>query len=324
MSTLEVRGRDFLTGFKNLNILHSLHVSELKCLKFASTIGISHFSPAYQRSVTALSLAVYKALALKCAVDFSQPTLRLHAEYSHLESSEKANLSFWLGMTFATIAAAELLQVPRMIHAAHHHGLVRANPNSRRLADLVGQDSQNRWHVVEAKARQRKASAKDRQDWKQQAQTVGSINGTAVSTQSYCFTQVQSRLESELVDPPGDDETKLKLKISPTEFSENYYKPFLKFLEPSNSTQTVGGRTARVRVIAYDPVASQYLHIGLDDSVYNRLLKKKSIKRKIEEHDKKDLYIGTDGIAVMTSQGPCDFIEYSNENSWSAKNEPGF
>ncbi len=309
MPTLEVRGRDFPVGFNHLNVSHSLHVSELKCLKFASTIGISHFSPAHQRSVTALSLAVYKALALKCAIDFSQPTLRLHAEYSHLESSEKTNLSFWLGMTFAAIAAAELLDVPRLIHATHQHGLIRANPNSRRLADLVGQDSQNRWHVVEAKARQRKATAKDRQDWKQQAQTVGSINGTAVSTQSYCFTQVQSRLESELVDPPGGDETNLKLKISSKEFSENYYQPFLEFLEPSSSTQTVGGRTARVRMIAYDPVASQYLHIGLDEEVHSCLTLTEQLPEVIESHEDNNMYIGTDGIAVMTSKGPCDFLK---------------
>lgn len=309
MPKIRVRGESFPAVFSRLNKQHKLEVSELKCLKFASTIGVSHFKPAYQQSVTALSLAVYKALALKCAIDFSKRQLRLHAGYSELESSEKANLSFWLGMTFATIAAAELLKVPRMIHATHQHGLIRENSGSRRLADLVGQDTKQRWHVIEAKARQRKASTEDRTDWKTQAQTVGSINGSAVTTQSYCFTQVQSPLESELVDPPGDDDNQLKLKIAPAEFSENYYQPYMEFLQPFSSIQTVDGRVARVRVIAYDPSAMRYLHIGLDEEVYSCVKSREQLSAVIKQHDGNNIYIGTDGVAVMSSKGPCDFVK---------------
>jgi len=75
----------------------------------------------------------------------------------------------------------------------------------------------------------------------------------------------------------------------------------------SEYVQVAEAAERTVRVIAYDPAAMQYLYIGLDEKVYNRLKSKKKLTSEIEEHDKNNMYIGTDGIALMTSKGPCDF-----------------
>lgn len=304
MPSLPVAISSFNTPFSGLNGSKTANVSRLKCMKFATTVGVSHYTPTFGRTTTALALSAYRAMAIRCAIDFGYPQLRLRSEFRDLEGSEKSNISFWIGMTFAAITAADFLKVPRTIHAQKKHGLVKQNPRSKRLADLVGKDASSRWHVVEAKAIRRTPTASDLAKWKTQATSIASINGAPVATHSYCCTRTLVSLRTTLVDPPPSNDQTRNLRINDSDVGSGYYQPFLDFLRGTEPT-SIGNRRVRLRVVGVEPTSQEYLYLGLDE---NAALSAEgsNVPGELPEYDDDNLYIGTDGVAVYTSKGPCD------------------
>lgn len=109
MPTFEVRAKGFSGSYAGLNITHTVPISKRKCLKFASNIGLPILRAASPTSSHAIALASYKALAIKCAIDFSSSRLCRPSDYQKMDPSEKANISYWTGMTFAAMVADSVL-----------------------------------------------------------------------------------------------------------------------------------------------------------------------------------------------------------------------
>jgi hypothetical protein len=170
------------------------------------------------------------------------------------------NLAYWIGMTFTAFAADQVLSVPRTIHALQGgHRITRANPMSRSLADLIGQDAALNWHVFEAKGRQRVPTAPDRAAWKAQARTIATVNGVAVATTSYCVGLLTNPCRIDMVDPPPRRRQPIDLTLSPNMFRLEYYRPYIEFLRTGASTLNRQGRLFRVRPIAFDPIEGDYI-----------------------------------------------------------------
>ncbi len=241
-------------------------------------------------------------MAIRCVLDFGQPAIQRRDEYVQLESSEKINLSYWIGMTFAAIAAHEVLSVRRLTHAQRQSGLKKVNQKSKSLADLVGRDTKKRWHVIEAKGRQTPPDVPDRQDWKTQARTVRSINGTNVSTRSYCVGLIGVPCEIELVDPPSKMPNSQELKIDEYELGDGYYKPYREFVGRQHQLVKRAGRSFLVRVIAHDPISGDYIYVGLEESF---MVSGQQDIVDVEEFEDQLFYAGTDGIVIAAGKNPC-------------------
>jgi len=306
MPTLSMTAKGFKAPFNIHNGTSNRNITQKQCIKFAVAVGNSHFSRAFGRTATALALASYRAAAIRCVLDFGHNTLRIRAEYSQLESTEKINLSYWIGMTFTAIAADRILGVPRLTHATRQSGLRKVNPRSRSLADLVGEDQQHRWHVFEAKGRQTTPSATHRKDWKAQARTVRSINNTNVSTRSYCVGLLATPCSFEMVDPPPRRRDPVDLKIDSDDLGLGYYRPFVEFLQTDVRTMTRNKRTVFVRPITFDPIDNMSIYIGLENRHFSAAERRAEIPFSVKEYEDDTLYIGKDGVAVATSKGPCD------------------
>ena len=306
MPTLNITASRFRSAFSHLRGIYAPNLTRKKCIKFAQVVGNSHFSRAYGRTATALALASYRAMAVRCVLDFTQSQVRCSDDYAALESSEKINLSYWIGMTFAAIAADELLGVSRLTHALRQHGLVKANKKAKSLADLVGQDAQGNWHVIEAKGRQTVPSPADRRAWKQQARTVRSINGTAVSTRSYCVGLIDDPCQILMVDPPPRRRNPLALSIDPDELGNGYYEPFREFLQGDVRIVKRGNNAFVLRVIAFDPIDHDYIYVGLDERLLLKTRRSRSLPGRGTEFEDEGLYVGTDGVAIASSSGPCN------------------
>ncbi len=96
MATLKITAMRFKHPFNVINGVTNPTISTKRCIKYATVVGNSHYSRAFSRTKTALALAAYRAMAVRCVIDFGHPELRARAEYSNLEPSEKVNLSFWI------------------------------------------------------------------------------------------------------------------------------------------------------------------------------------------------------------------------------------
>jgi hypothetical protein len=306
LANLRVAASNF--SIAGLNRVHSLSVGRRRCLKHAVTVGIPSIAGLYGTGPAVVALASYRAMAVKCAIDFGTPSLSVLANYNQFEATEKANISYWIGMTLASIVADDVLGASLLTHAARIRTIARANPTSKSLVDLVGIDRNRDWHVIEAKARQTRPSdtADARVKWKDQAVTIRHISGSAPITHSYCLSLLRSSVTVELVDPPPSegDEVTTDLDLSPTDLVRNYYAPFDEYLDASNAVnREVGGRNLRLSFIGVDPVDRVYTYIGVDNLVraYWQSLSVTATRGIPEVLDSDQIFVGRDGIAVMTS-----------------------
>ncbi|MEX1026681.1 MAG: hypothetical protein WD049_01550 [Candidatus Paceibacterota bacterium] len=257
--------------------------------------------------MTALSLASYRAMAIKCVIDFTKPDLSVVPHYSHLESTEKMNLSYWIGMAITAIAADEVLGVSRTFHASNGgQKLTKANQRSRSLADLCGQDTNNTWHIFEAKGRQTKPTPSAMNDWKAQASTVTHVNGSAIGTGSVGVARILKKMTFELLDPPSRPGKNGDIAINVADARGKYYQPFVDFLAGDATGIQRGGRSFLMRAMMFDPVDRDYIWYGLEDKAYEMHKSKWARDVRVEELEDESLYVGSDGVAVLTSNSPCE------------------
>ena len=303
MPTLSIKASGFVDPYKAVNGTRTISVSKRQLMKFAASIGLPILRAASPTTRHAVALAIYKSLAIKCAVDFSSPSICRPSEYEHMDQSEKANISYWTGMTFAALLADECLGVSRLVHATAFGRLrlARVNPRSRRLADLVGQDDAGAWHIVESKARQTGASGAVRADWKTQAQTVATIDGVAPATRSYSFTRVGQAYSTELVDPQSEEQQRpVEIKFKQSAIIMGYYDPILEWLSEGTATIERGSVRLVMRRTAFDPVDGEFVFLGMTEDVMKKT-KCKELPQRQDSKDLTDTYIGSDGLAIITS-----------------------
>jgi hypothetical protein len=306
----------------------NLNVSWLQFLKYGMTAGMPLFGGSGVHAFHALSLAVYKAIGITCALDFSGLEVTRSQSLPNLDPTEQANLSTWVGMCGAAIAADKLLGVSQLLHAGalYKNGKLTANnSNSRRLADLVGQNSAKEWHVIEAKARQRNPSKKERNDWKIQAQTVGTIEGHPPATQSYCYTRINDPCKVELCNQiPKHQKVKLELTDGAFGLMDIYYQVLMDVLQDAREIH-LSNHCVRFTLAGFDPAVKRYIHVGLDCEVYNKVYQihnflmrfhdqggsdkelHKEVMReymppRIESVDEEDVYMASDGVVVVASE----------------------
>lgn len=300
MPTLEVTASDFDPPYAALNAAHTIQVSKRKALKFATTVGTALYTTAFGRTQTAVALAAYRAQAVRCVIDFTRPKLTKYKAYKELDGTEKSSLSYWIGMTVAGIVADELLKVPRLAHASKHKGVIKVDPTSMSLADLVGQDAPGAWHVIEAKGRQTATQPPDEKKYKDQAETIGSVGGIPVTTTSYSVAFLRRTITAKLVDPPPKPGS-IDLQMNPDDLGAGYYKPYIDFLGQGLFKVARGQRTFLVRPVSYDPIDHEYVYVGLEDRFYFG-----EVNETVAPIDDPQMYVGSDGVVIITSDTPCN------------------
>jgi len=307
VSIVKIRGSDFKDGFATVNRTFSASVSKRRLLKCAVNVGLQVYGGSASMPRNAVALSAYKALAMKCAVTFGGRELGLSREFIAMDASEKANISFWIGMAFAALAADECLGVNRLYHAASLRRsklLTMASRRGRSLADFVGQDQQGRWHSIEAKARQDRVSAKVRQAWKKQAVGIARVGRASVATRSYSYTCVDSPYRVYLVDPDGP--TQDGASPQPTEVLKTAIRRYygtLAALLSEGDTRIInrGGHDVSVALVGYDTLDQEYMYLGMATDAF-RTVANSELPARIEARDLSDTYIGSDGVVVVTSR----------------------
>ncbi|WP_394793857.1 hypothetical protein [Armatimonas sp.] len=278
-------------------------------MKFAVSVGLPILRVGTQSSEHAVALANYKAMAMKCAIDFTKDDFALPIDYLQLDPTEKVNISFWSGMVFAALVADEYLKVSRLLHAASFKQgghLTTTGTAGRSLADFVGQDRDGNWHVVEAKTRQGTSSANARAKWKTQAETVDKIQGLTPSSRSYALTNVESLYSVELVDPPASNSASTTITFSDLNnaICQGYYGPLYEWLlgtEPMALPES--RREVVIRLAGYDTTEREYIHIGLTYGTWDSL-NRNELPEVVPAQETTDTYIGSDGIIIFTSPNP--------------------
>ena len=304
---IEVSG--FTGARAALNGLRTIDVSKRRAMKFAATVGLPMLVASTGRSSQAVSLAAYKAIAIQCAMDFTGTSLRRPREYESMDPSEKGNISYWIGMMTAALVSNDVLDAPRMLHAAGFGPgrIGRTTPESKRLADLVGQQRDGSWHVVEAKARQGEPSDARREVWKSQALTIATVDGRVPATRSYALARISRRFRAELIDPPDDGiqrtskkSQRIRQPIDSRRLQTHFYRPLRDWLGDDVRVVERGEVRVRVRVAAYDADAAEYVLIGLSEEAFD-LANDQALPPLHAGIETEDAYIGGDGVVLILS-----------------------
>ena len=297
---MKITVSDFSGSYSSINGMLDIAVTPLSLFHAAITVGANSYASALGSSLSSFAFALHKVMALLTVIKFSDGEIILPPEYGALDQSEKASLGYWIGMAMCKLVADKILEIPQLLHVSSLSDQISwVEAGSRSAPDLVGQDRSNLWHVMEAKARQRRPSSKNRKAWKMQAGRVASISGEPPATNSYCLTLIQSPYSVELVDPPAEnDQHALSLDISPQAYFWAYYQPFLEFLNQRNEDLAVEGQIV-YRPAAYDPMTGLTYEIGIFREILDRFQRNQiEIPRLFETSNTDTVYVGSDGIAV--------------------------
>ncbi|MDD4255317.1 MAG: hypothetical protein PHP59_08075 [Methanofollis sp.] len=307
------------------NNVDHLNCSESALLWAALTVGAPSPVAFTQNILDTPAFALQKWFAILSVVDFQNNEIKLRDSYHTLDPSEKGVLSYWTGMTFAKLAADQVLRAPWMAHARlmKVSGALQVTPsNTKSLPDLVGYGDDpvlgEGWHVIEAKGLQRTAWSSLRQQYKNQIGVVESVHGETKITKNYCITYLRSSFSVDLHDPEDVAKESIKIDVTPRGIQKFYYKPFYEFFKDSaKDSDTSKTKKFLYKKILCDPSCKKCCCIGIAKDVFEQvrewelgedtksdnrtnLLKNIDVsKMKNDEFFREgDIYIGSDGIFV--------------------------
>jgi len=237
-STIIIDG--YIGNYADLNGQHPFRISKTDIARGLITIGKTHWLQYAKRPDRTILDFVHHWTGLSSYLrDF--PNLRITQRYKDLDGSEKVAKSYQIGMGVAKIVAERKLRTPYLQHVDNlvKAGIVTLTAGTKERGDLVGLDTSDFWHVIEAKGRTGRPSSADKKKAKDQAQRITVINRVAPATKSYCITSLSTvGTEIYLSDPDDLPALPAQLEIDQEKFLYVYYdKTFRSFydLKPDNT-----------------------------------------------------------------------------------------
>lgn len=182
--------------------------------------------------------------------------------YENLDPTEKAVVSYYLGMTCAKVFADRRLNTPWLYHVSKINLLtITFHPGDSR-PDLIGDDINGNWIVVEAKGRTNRCCSKTMLAAKKQTLQINKINGKLpifrVAFQSY----FNKYLELAVNDPPEPDRNAKNLNFDEAFAIRQYYEYLVNILIDSNASRDT--KHGSIRIIEFKEIG---LTVGLLESI---------------------------------------------------------
>ena len=211
--------------------------------------------------------------------------------YRSLDGSEKAAVSYFIGLTVAGLVARHLFDVRWLMHLdVYQRSLHPGLPRSHR-PDLVGADELGRWYVIEAKGRSNGADRRVLARAKEQTLKLRQVCGEKprLRVASVAYFSRGGCLSLNLADPVAHHRDAIDWSFAEEKFLRDYYQPYVDLLSPNNRAVAavddsdidvveLNGR--QVLVVALPDVD---LEIGLASRVYDLLRSKRLGREEINE-----------------------------------------
>lgn len=217
--------------------------------------------------------------------------------YDSLDSTEKGSISYFVGMMCAKLVGTFLLGTPWLVHLEKLKKYYNIGVLGRHRPDLVGQDKQGNWVVVEAKGRTNAFSQNALNKAKQQTRSLRNISGQVpslrVATESYFNSYSPPNLSMVICDPEEHDEQAEDATIDTAQLTSVYYRPFS--VLPTIATREI--ETLNRKFWIYDDEEFG-VSIGIDNEVLEIIS-----AHKLTQND----------LAQIT-QGVETFIQFEEEN----------
>lgn len=260
MPTLEY----FATGFTTLNPpgQGTLDMSQDDLVRAAIRLG---YSPAvttgYRRSLLEL---LWRALMVLANLDEhpKHGTWRKSEAYRRLDASEKSAVSYFLGMTQATLTAEQVLGFPELAHLDAVLALLGKKSKQSR-PDLVAYDPTTATTMLAMEAKGRtwsRGQAADKAKKQAESLPAGVGNSSTIAVASVASFEKRGAWEALLVDPSGNPYEDLRGVLTPGLVQLAYYLPLVQALRDPGA-EIDSGRSDSDTTVAYVPAGDLWLGV---------------------------------------------------------------
>ena len=280
MMTVKLTGRGFGPEYP-INGHGHIATTWPELVHAAITVGRRCWRDVFQHGRYSAFEICYRAAMLRANLQHSHGQLRRSDAYRHLDPSEKAAASYFIGLTLAKLIARKLLGVHWLMHLDVYHDYLRPGLLASGRPDLVGLDAQREWHVIEAKGRSNALDGRVVPRAKAQTLKLGTVRGKepilrVASVAHFSRECLSLRLE----DPVGQDEDAADWTFTEDEFLRDYYDPFVALIDQKHDTGAkhrvgageldISARSETVNGVDFlvADLADVDLRIGLNQRIY--------------------------------------------------------
>lgn len=311
MARVRIICRNYVGAYQHLNHGHWLDVPRWRFILASLTLGFQRFPDFVQAGPRLWMHRLGLGFSGAAFLGGHEGDLCLTDDHNLLDASEKGAVSYWQGMVFAKLVAAEILSISWLAHAdtlERQGQLVRSNHVENR-ADMAGRDDNERWHVIEAKGYSTHPGTARIAYAKEQAGMVTEVNQSSPETTSGCVTLLwKTPIETVMDDPlPRGKET---WKIDDGGFWQYYYSRLAGFVKRAQKTKSSPGHPGftfaplsplvPVLPLTQRPKGWEMPMIGLPDPILKDVTLAPQVVRRLVKNGPLDR-VAADGIALIGS-----------------------
>lgn len=175
----------------------------------------------------------YRAAVLLANLQRSRGQIVKSDAYHALDPSEKAAVSYFIGLTLANLMARRMFKVRWLMHLDVYQRSLHPSLSASGRPDLVGSSRLGRWYVIEAKGRSNGVSKGLVDRAKDQTQKLRLVCGKQPSARvaSVAFFSRNGHLTLRLADPATPRRDAVDWPFSENQFLRDYYDPFVSLLD---------------------------------------------------------------------------------------------
>lgn len=219
-----------------------LHVTWGDILWAAITVGRPNRYVVFRHGDASVYEALFRLSLVRMALEQRDPTpylWRTNAART-LDPSEKAAVSYFLGMTFCKLFATNLLNTPWLLHLDVFRPQLDPILSGRSRPDLVGQEhGTDRWHAFESKGRSNPIDTNVKNRAKIQARRLLRINGITCSMHIGAITYFRDdMLEFYWIDPTMEETNEIEID-PPPDVWRYYYGPIAEIIKNEGMGVTI-------------------------------------------------------------------------------------
>jgi hypothetical protein len=251
--------------FKGINRLR-FSVSEL--LWAAITVGRANMIDVLSNGVYSEYEILYRTAIVIANVSQQGNNLMKSPAYENLDPSEKSAVSYFLGLTFSKLMSQRLLNIPWLLHLDVYRrqflrqGVPFIFGSTRSRPDLIGQDRNNNWIIIESKGRTNYMESTLLQKAKNQSRSLRRIGGVSPILRIGMVTHFQNKeLIVDWVDPENHNANYFDIDTNSDEFLINYYQLIYSILQNKNYS-----KNGEYVTYTFDSID---LTIGLHEKIFN-------------------------------------------------------
>lgn len=206
-----------------------LYVTWDEILWAAITVGRPNRYAVFQHGDTSLYEAFYRWSLIRMALEQRSPTTRYLSRTDAartLDPSEKAAVSYFLGMTFCKLFATKCLNTPWLLHLDVFRPQLDLVLNARSRPDLIGKEhGSGDWYAFESKGRSNPIDSTVKDKAKLQAQRLVSVDQVACSMHIGAITYLRNdELQFYWRDPIPEKGNPIEIDLPPNSW-RYYYQP---------------------------------------------------------------------------------------------------